>query len=153
MVAWFDPDLIDHGVIRINFWFEIAGYFLAGLFAHHASTIAAPGCRCIDTLVLHRVLSWIIEREGNWGVLALTLITNPARGRPLRRAVVPGGCHESGGYARSVQNLNRIVLIWNRLLQSIYPDCANPMKYDSTGEFRRSERMREGIALTKGVAH
>jgi hypothetical protein len=35
--------------------------------------------------------------------IALALTTNPDRGRPLPCAVVPGGCHEPGGYARSVQ--------------------------------------------------
>src|SRR6188474_3212447 len=38
---------------------------------------------------------------GKLRVLALALITNPARGRPLPCAVVPGGFHKSCGYARS----------------------------------------------------
>ena len=116
-VAYFDPDRIDHGFIRINFWFGIVGYFLDGLFAQHASTIAAPGCRCIDTLVLHQVLSWIIERDGNWGVLALALIQTQLAGDRFRAPLCLEVVINLAVMPVVYKNLNRIVLMWNRLLQ------------------------------------
>jgi hypothetical protein len=63
-------------------------------------------------------------------VLALAFITNPARGRgqPLLCAVVLGGGHKSGGYARSVQKPQPNCFDMKSVASINFLDCANSMK-------------------------
>ena len=71
----------------------------------------------IDTLVLHQVLFWIIEREGNWGVLALAPITTQLAADRFHAPLCLGVAMNPAVGPLMYKNLNRIVLMWNRLLQ------------------------------------